>query len=303
MDYASSILDLVGDTPLVRISRLTRDLGPGRPPAAAAREARDAQPRRVGEGPDRAADDRGGGARRPAPAGRDDHRADVRQHRPRPRDRGRAQGLPLHLRHGRQAVRREAGAPARVRRRGRAVPDQRRAGRPEQLLLGRRPPRPRHPGRVQARPVLERREPVRARADDRPRDLGPDRGADHAPRGERRDRRHGERDRALPQGAERRDPGHRRRPGGLDPVGRRRAPVPHRGRGRGLPAGHVRRVGRGPLGPRLGPRRVRDGPPDHARGGDPRRRVVRDGDARRARRDGPAHARRARRRQRTPSSS
>ena len=28
MQYASSILDLVGDTPLVRISRLTRDLGP-----------------------------------------------------------------------------------------------------------------------------------------------------------------------------------------------------------------------------------------------------------------------------------
>jgi cystathionine beta-synthase len=28
VDYASSILDLVGDTPLVRISRLTRDLGP-----------------------------------------------------------------------------------------------------------------------------------------------------------------------------------------------------------------------------------------------------------------------------------
>src|SRR6185312_8700007 len=28
MHYAESILDLVGDTPLVRISRLTRDLGP-----------------------------------------------------------------------------------------------------------------------------------------------------------------------------------------------------------------------------------------------------------------------------------
>ena len=28
MDYAGSILDLVGDTPLVRVSRLTRDLGP-----------------------------------------------------------------------------------------------------------------------------------------------------------------------------------------------------------------------------------------------------------------------------------
>jgi cystathionine beta-synthase len=103
MQYAESILDLVGDTPLVRLTRVTRDLG--RPtPAARPREARDAQPGRLGEGPDRAADDRGGRARRAAQAGRHDHRADVRQHRPRPRDRGRAQGLPLHLRHGRQAV-------------------------------------------------------------------------------------------------------------------------------------------------------------------------------------------------------
>ena len=28
MEYADSILDLVGGTPLVRISRLTRDVGP-----------------------------------------------------------------------------------------------------------------------------------------------------------------------------------------------------------------------------------------------------------------------------------
>ena len=49
-----------------------------------------------------------------------------RQHRPRPGDRGRAEGLSLHLRHGRQAVVREAAAPAGVRRRGRPVPDQRR---------------------------------------------------------------------------------------------------------------------------------------------------------------------------------
>ena len=46
------------------------------------------------------------------------------------------------------------------------------------------------PGRVQARPVLERGEPGGARAHDRPRDLGPDRGPDHPLRGERRHRRH-----------------------------------------------------------------------------------------------------------------
>ena len=28
MEYAESIIDLVGNTPLVRLSRLTRDLGP-----------------------------------------------------------------------------------------------------------------------------------------------------------------------------------------------------------------------------------------------------------------------------------
>ena len=63
----------------------------------------------------------------PAQAGRHDHRADVRQHRPRPGDRRGAQGLPLHLRDGRQAVVREAAAPAGLWRRGRPVPDQRRA--------------------------------------------------------------------------------------------------------------------------------------------------------------------------------
>ena len=49
-------------------------------------------------------------------------------------------------------------------------------------------------------------------------------------------------------------------------------------------------VGR-PLGAGLRPRRVRDGAPDHARGGDPGRRVVRHGDGRRARRGAPADAR------------
>ncbi len=163
---------------------------PARTPAAPAGQARDAQSGRLRQGPHRPADDRGGRAGRPAAARRHDHRADLGQHRSRPRHRRRAQGLSLHLRDGRQAVVREAAAPARVRRRGRPLPDQRRPRIAGELLLGRRAARPRHPGRVQARPVLERREPGRPRADDRPRAVGPDRRADHPFRRQRRDRRH-----------------------------------------------------------------------------------------------------------------
>ena len=157
MHYAESILDLVGDTPLVRISRLTRDLGPAdRQPLLLAKlemlnpggSVKD----RIGL-PMIEAAEKGG----PAQAGRHDHRTDVGQHRPRPRHRRRAQGLPLHLRDGRQAIGREAAAPAGVRRRGRAVPDQRRARVARVLLLGGGPPGAGHPRRVQARPVLERR--------------------------------------------------------------------------------------------------------------------------------------------------
>ena len=200
MEYAESILDLVGNTPLVRITRVDARPRPGGAPAADPREARDAQPGRLGEGPDRAADDRGGRAGRAAQAGRDDHRADVGQHRPRPRDRRGAQGLPLHLRHGRQAVGREAGAAARVRRRGRPVPDQRRPRVARELLLGRRAARPRHPGRLQARPVLEPGEPggARARRPD-PRSGGRPRAGSRTS-SPRRDRRDGHRDRPLPAG-------------------------------------------------------------------------------------------------------
>ena len=189
MQYAETILDLVGRTPLVRLTPGDPRPRPGRAPAADPRQARDAQPGRLGQGPDRAADDRGRRARGAAQAGRDDHRADVGQHRPRPRDRRRAQGLSLHLRHGRQAVDREAGAPPGVRRGGRPVPDERRPGVAGVVLLGRGAARPRHPRRLQARPVLEHGEPDRPRADDGPRDLGADRGPDHPFRRERRDRR------------------------------------------------------------------------------------------------------------------
>ena len=150
--------------------------------------------------------------------------------------------------------RREAGAASRVRRGGRPLPDQRRAGIAGVVLLRRGTTRPRHPGRLQARPVLEPGEPGRPRADDRARDLGPDRGPDHPPRRERRDRRHDLRRRPVPEvaatptitivGA---DPEGSVLSGDVGPA------VPHRGRRRGLLSRYLRPVGRGSLGPGLGP--------------------------------------------------
>ena len=60
MRYVESVLDLVGNTPLVRIRRIVARPRPARPPAVAAGEDGDAQPGRLRQGPHRAADDRGG---------------------------------------------------------------------------------------------------------------------------------------------------------------------------------------------------------------------------------------------------
>ena len=126
MQYAESILDLVGDTPLVRLSRVTRDLGPAdRQPLILAKlemlnpggSVKD----RIGlpmiEAAERAGLLKPGGTIIEPTS---------RQHRSRARDRGGAQGLSLHLRDGRQAVDREAAAPPGVRGGGRPVPDERR---------------------------------------------------------------------------------------------------------------------------------------------------------------------------------
>ena len=104
--------------------------GHPRPRADDPREARDAQPRRLGQGPDRDPDDRGRRAARPARPGRHDRRADLGQHRPRPRDRRRDPRVPLHLRDARQDERGEDRAAARLRGRGRDHPDRRRAESP-----------------------------------------------------------------------------------------------------------------------------------------------------------------------------
>ena len=76
-----------------------------------------------------------------APAGRDDRRADLRQHGRRARDRGGAEGLPLHLRDAGQDEPGEDLDAARLRRRGRDHADRRRARLARVLLLGLRPAR------------------------------------------------------------------------------------------------------------------------------------------------------------------
>ena len=112
--------------------------------------------------------------------GRHHRRADLREHRPRPRDGGGDQGLQDDLRHARQDVGGEDQPPASVRRRGGDLPDQRRARVATVVLLGRRPADPRGARRVPAEPVLQPSQPRGALPDHRPGDLAPDRGPDHA---------------------------------------------------------------------------------------------------------------------------
>ena len=301
--YAESILDLVGDTPLVRIIATDPATSARGPPAAAAREARDAQPGRLGQGPDRAADDRGRRARRPAQAGRHHHRADVGQHRPRPGDRGGAQGLPLHLRDGRQAVGREAGSSC-----ARTAPRSC-CARPTS-----RPSRPRATTRSR------RGSPATSRARSSPTSTGTRRT--RPPTSGRPARSCGTRPTAgSPTSSRASGPAARspasarvlkaRNPAiqviGADPEGSvlsgdTARPYLTEGVGEDFFPGTYDAVRRRSLGPGQRPRRVRDGPPAHPRGGDPRRRVVRDGDGRRAARSS-ASCTRAPTAARRPSSS
>ena len=138
MDVADSLVDLIGNTPMVRLDRTARDLectlvaklelfNPGGSSkdriALAMIEARR--------------------ARRAAPPGRDHRGADEREHRRGPGHRGGPAWLQLHLRLPRQGGRREDRPPARLRRRGRRVPHVGRARAPRVLLLGLGPPGPR----------------------------------------------------------------------------------------------------------------------------------------------------------------
>ena len=249
------------------------------------REARVPEPGRLGQGSNRAGDDRGGRARGEAEAGRDDRRAHLGQHGRRPRDRRGAEGLPLHLRDARQDEPGEDLDAARVRRRGRDHADRGRRRLAGVVLLRLVAPRRGDSRRLQARPVLEHVEPRSALHDDRAGDLGADRRRRH-----RRARHLGGhrgndlRDRPLLQGAQAGGADRRRRPGRLrlHREGRGRpAPVPRRGDRQGHVAEDDGPRRRRRVGARLGPRLVPRCEAAGARGGAARRRL------RRARRSGP----------------
>ena len=169
---------------------------------ARAREARVRQPGRLDQGSHRAAHDRGGRARRAPAARRHDRRADLGQHGRRPGPGRGAARLPLHLRDAGQDVAREDRAAARVRRRGRRLPDRGRARGSALVLLRLAAPDGGDPGRLQPQPVRQPGQPAGALRDHGPGDLGAGRRRARRARRRRRHGRHGHGDRPLPQGAQ-----------------------------------------------------------------------------------------------------
>ena len=107
------ILEAIGHTPLVEIPRMSP-----KPDGAHLRQAGDAQPDRLGQGPRRQVPDRGPRVARPAPGGLDHPRADLGQHRDRAGDDRPAQGLPRRAGHARQRHQRAAPDGRPLRRRG-----------------------------------------------------------------------------------------------------------------------------------------------------------------------------------------
>ena len=174
MEVYDSLTEVMGNTPLLRLRSVTKGvavtadvlakveyLNPGG-------SVKDRIALRMVETAERA-----GQAR----AGRRHRRADLGQHRRRAGHRRPGARLPLRVHLPGQGGRGQDRGAARLRRRGRGLPDQR-AARPPGLLLQRRPPPGQgDPGRLAARPVLEPGQPGRALPLDRPGDLAADRRA------------------------------------------------------------------------------------------------------------------------------
>ena len=215
---ASSLLDLVGGTPLVELTRLAPEAG-----RADLREARGPEPDRVDQGSGRARDDRRRRGVGRAGAGPGAARADLGQHRDLPRARRLAARLPAHLRPPRERDgRAEAAAPA-LRRRARPLTRGR-------GLERRGPPRARarrvRPALVRPLPVREPGQPSGAlrghgrRDRRRPR---PGRRARRRPRhGRHADGSRRAAARVVPRRDRRRSRAAARRPGDGAPVARRR---------------------------------------------------------------------------------
>ena len=178
MRYYDNVVDLIGNTPLVRLRSVTAGIAatvlakveyfnPGG-------SVKDRIALRMVEEAEKA------GA---AQARRHHRRADQRQHRRRAGPGRAAQGLPVRLRLPGQGQRGQAERAAGVRRRGGGLPDRGRAGGPALLLQRLRPARPGDPRRLEAEPVRQPGQPALALRDDRPGALGADRGPDHPLRG------------------------------------------------------------------------------------------------------------------------
>ena len=243
MKYAQSVLDLIGNTPLVKLPpryRRHRGHGPG--------EAGIPEPRRFHQGPHRGEDDRGGRTHRQAPARRHHRGAHLRQHRRRPGAGGPAEGLPLHLRGAGQGRRGQARRAPGLRRRGGGDAHRRRPRQPAELLRRLGPPRHRDSGRLQARPVLQPGRPGQPLRIHRAGNLARHGRPHHTLRDRRRHRRHHHRHRPVPQGSLRAPCGvrrrhgqdHRRRPGRFGLLRRHRPAVLRRGRRRGHVARQLR---------------------------------------------------------------
>ena len=162
-----TILGTIGNTPLVRLNRITREVA-----ATVYAKVETVQPRQQHQGPDGRADDRGGRAQGAAQARRHDHRGHQRQYRHGARHRCHRQGLQVHLHHYRQAVEGEGGRAAGVRRRGDRVPHRRRSRGSAILLLGVVPARRRDAQRVEGQPVRQPQQLAGSLRDDRARRSG-----------------------------------------------------------------------------------------------------------------------------------
>ena len=244
-DIRDSILDTVGDTPLVRLSRVGAG---GRD--AARREGRGVQSGRLDQGPRRDRDDRGRRARRAGcgRAARSSSRRPATPARAWPSRRdSRAIGsiavMPDKMSREKIDLLRAYGAEVVV------APTNVAAGLARVLLPGGRPPGRRDPRRLPAQPVLQRGQPggpLRARP--APRSGSRRRGGSptwsSASARAARSPAPGATSRSATRPRRR-----RRRPRRLDLLGRRgeRQAVPRRGRGRGLLAADVRPGDRRPL--------------------------------------------------------
>ena len=241
MQVHESLIELVGNTPLLRLRAVTQALGQGGQRPGRAGQGGVLQSRRVGEGPDRAAHGGGGGGLRRAPARRHHHRADLRQHRDRAGHRGGGEGVPLRVRLPGQGGPGQDQCAARLRGGGGRLPRHGLTGPPGFLLLGVDPAGAGDPGRLEAGSVRQPGEPRLALPLHRAGDLGADGRQDHPLRGRDRHRRDDHRRRPVPEGGLRgQREGDRRRPGGLGVLGRHRPALPGGGRRGGHLAGHLR---------------------------------------------------------------